>query len=105
MIGWDDFGNYYKVTFMLRDKTMYAFYSDQAEFMGMAKNVLSDQLPVLLQSEIKNKFQSYWITDLANYKVADKNGFLVTIENADQKIVLKTDDDQHWQVYSKESKL
>jgi hypothetical protein len=105
MIGWDDYGNYYKATFMQRGKTMYAFYSDEAQFMGIAKNVLSDQLPVLLQAGIKNNFQGYWITDLVNYQVAGKNGFLVTIENADEKIVLKTDDDQHWQVYSKGSKL
>ena len=105
MIGWDDYGNYYKATFMQRGKTMYAFYSDEAQFMGIAKNVLSDQLPVLLQAGIKNNFQGYWITDLVNYQVDGKNGFLVTIENADEKIVLKTDDDQHWQIYSKGSKL
>jgi hypothetical protein len=83
---------------------MYAFYSDDAEFMGTAKNVLSDKLPDALQTEVKNKFQAYWITDLVNYQVAGKNGFLATIENANEKIVLKTDNNQHWQVYSKESK-
>jgi hypothetical protein len=104
LIHWDSFGTYFKATFMQRGKTMYAFYSDDAEFMGMANNILSDKLPVILQNEVKNKFQGYWITDLVNYEVAGKSGFLLTIENADEKIVIKTDDNQHWQVYKKKSK-
>jgi hypothetical protein len=105
VIHWDNFAGYYKATFMQRGKTMYAFYSDDAEFIGTAKNVLSDKLPDVLQTGVKNKFQGYWITDLANYQVAGKDGFLVTIENANEKIVLKTDYNQHWQVYSKASKV
>ena len=45
------------------------------------------------------------ITDLANYEVAGKNGFLITIENADEKLVLKSMDSQHWQVYSRKTKI
>jgi hypothetical protein len=83
---------------------MYVFYSDNAELMGIAKNVLSDKLPALLQAGLKKKYPEFWITGLSKYVIADKTGFLVTIENADEKIVLKTDDNQHWQVYSKEIK-
>ena len=72
--------------------------------MGIAKNVLSDKLPVLLQAGLKNKYPDFWITDLAKYDIADNTGFLVTIENANEKIVLKTNDNQHWQVYSREIK-
>jgi len=103
-VSWEAFGNYYKATFTQKDKTLYVFYSENAELMGMARNVLSDRLPNSLQSELKSRFQAYWITDLAQYKVADKDGFLVTIENADRKIVLKSEDNQHWQIYSKENK-
>ena len=104
LIHWDSFGTYFKATFMQRGETMYAFYSDDAEFMGLAKNVLSDNLPVTLLSAIKTKFQGYWITDLTNYEVAGKNGFLITIENADEKIVLKAIANQHWQIYSRTNK-
>ena len=104
LIHWDSFGTYFKATFMQKGETMYAFYSDDAEFMGVAKNVLSDNLPVTLQAEVKTKFQGYWITDLANYEVAGKNGFLITIENADEKIVLKAIANQHWQIYSRTNK-
>jgi hypothetical protein len=104
-IHWDGLDNYYKVTFSQNGHMLYVFYSDQAEYMGIAKNILSDKLPDLLITGIKNKYQGYWISDLAQYSVVDKTGFLVTLENADEKIVLKTNDNLHWQVYSKESKL
>ena len=103
-VHWQDFGNYYKAEFRQNGDQVYVFYSDEAEFMGIAKNILSDKLPDLLRASVKNKYPSYWITDLARYDIADKAGFLVTIENADEKIVLKTNDSQHWQVYSKELK-
>ena len=105
LIHWDSFGTYFKATFMQKGETMYAFYSDDAEYMGMAKNVLSDNLPATLLSEIKTKFQGYWVTDLANYEVGGKSGFLITIENADEKLVLKSMDSQHWQVYSRKTKI
>ncbi len=59
---------------------MYVFYSENAELMGMGRNVLSDRLPEILQTEIKNRFQEYWITDLVQYKVADKDGYLITVK-------------------------
>lgn len=103
-VRWQGFGSYYKATFMQNGDELYVFYSDEAEFMGIAKNILSDKLPDLLRARIKDKYQGYWITDLAKYDIANKTGFLVTIENGDEKIVLKTSDSQHWQVYSKEMK-
>jgi hypothetical protein len=104
-VRWDSFGNYYKATFTQRGETMYVFFSDNAEIMGMAKNVLSNRLPISLQTAIKSRLQDYWITDLVEYKVAGKDGYLATIENADKKIVLKSEDNQHWQVYTIENKI
>jgi hypothetical protein len=103
-VHWEGLGIYYKATFRQNGKTLYVFYSDNAEFMGIANYILSDKLPDLLQAGLKNQYSGYWITDLAQYSVADKTGFLVTIENADEKIVLKTNNNQHWQVYSREDK-
>jgi len=103
-VQWEGWGTYYKATFRQNDHTLYVFFSDNAELMGIAKNVLSDKLPVLLRAGLKDKFPDFWITELVKYDIADKTRFLVTIENADEKIVLKTNDNQHWQVYSREIK-
>ncbi|HEX3081345.1 MAG TPA: hypothetical protein VHQ04_12805 [Puia sp.] len=103
-VRWEGWGSYYKATFRQNDHTLYVFFSDNAELMGIAKNVLSDKLPVLLQAGLKIKYPDFWITELAKFMISEKTGFLVTIENRDEKIVLKSIDNQHWQVYSREAK-
>jgi len=103
-IRWENFGTYYKVTFLEMNKTMSVFYSDEADVMGTTSNTLSDKLPDALQARLKSWLQNYWITDLAKYQVGDKPGFLVTLENADKKVVLKSTDNQHWQIYSRGTK-
>ena len=40
-VTWENFGNYFKATFWFKGKTIYAFYSEDGEFMGDAINVLS----------------------------------------------------------------
>jgi hypothetical protein len=104
-VQWEGYGSYYKVTFNQHGNTLYVFYSDNGELMGTANNILSDKLPDLLQSAIKTKYQGYWITDLVKYDAGDQTGFIVTVENADEKIVLKTSYNHHWQVYTKENKV
>jgi hypothetical protein len=99
-VSWENFGNYFKATFWKKGKTIYAFYSENGDFIGVAKNVLSDRLPEVLRTEIKSKFQGYWISDLSEYHVNDSNGFVITLENADKKIVLKAENSQHWQLYT-----
>lgn len=103
-VNWENFGNYFKATFWQKGKTEYAYYSGNGEFMAVAKNILSDKLPEALRTELKNKFQGYWITDLAEYRISDKDGFVITLENADNKIVLKADYSQHWRLYTKGNK-
>lgn len=103
-VRWEGLGIYYKATFEQDDNTLYVFYTDNAEFMGIAKNVLSDKLPESLKANIKSRYPDYWISELVKYVVVDKTGFFVTIENVSEKIVLKTDDNLHWQVFTKKMK-
>ena len=103
-VKWENFGDYFKASFSQKGKTMYAFYSENGEFMGDAINILSYKLPEPLRAEIKNKFPDYWITDLAAYRVNDDQGFVITLENADKKIVLKSENNQHWQIYTRAAK-
>jgi len=55
----ENFGSYYKATFSEQRNTFYVFYSDIAEFVGIASNILSNKLPGSSQAGIKNKFAGY----------------------------------------------
>jgi hypothetical protein len=96
---WEKIDNYYEVTFNQFGTTLFAFYSEDSDFMGIAGYILSDKLPVSLISDLKTKYGNYWITDLFRYNVNETAGYCVTLENGDQKIMLKSDEGQKWYIY------
>ncbi len=98
-IQWQKMDNYYEVIFNQHGRTLFAFYSEDADFMGIANYILSDRLPQTLKSDLKTKYGNYWISDLFTYSINDKPGFVVTLENADQKIMLKSDNGKTWHLY------
>lgn len=61
-------------------------------------NILSTQLPARLQSSIKTKYSTYWITDLYKCTTEGKVCYYITLENADQKLKLNTSHGSNWQV-------
>ena len=96
---WEKVDNYYEVTFSQFGTTLFAFYSEDSDFMGIASYILSDKLPVSLISDLKTKYGNYWISDLFRYSINEKAGYCVTLENGDQKLMLKSDEGQKWYVY------
>ncbi len=62
------------------------------------RNILSTQLPARLQSSIKTKYSTYWITDLYKCTTEGKVCYYITLENADQKLKLNTSHGPSWQL-------
>ncbi len=98
-VQWQKMDNYYEVIFNQMGKTMFAFYSEDADFMGLANYILSDKLPVALKADLKSRYGDYWISDLFTYSINEKPGYVVTLENADQKIMLKSVNGKTWHLY------
>ncbi len=98
-VQWQKMDNYYEVIFNQMGRTMFAFYSEDADFMGLANYILSDKLPEILKSDLKTRYSNYWISDLFTYSISEKPGYVVTLENADQKIMLKSDNGKTWHLY------
>jgi hypothetical protein len=98
-VRWETGKGFYKAAFEMRGRTLFVFFADNGDIMGMAGNLSPVRLPESLRSEIKKNYSNYWITDLFKYRNADENGFVITLEGADKVIVLKALGDQGWQVY------
>jgi hypothetical protein len=98
-VRWEKIDFYYKASFVQQGITLFAFYTEDADYMGSANYILSNRLPVSLAFSIKKNYAGYWITDLFTYSNKDRSGYVVTLENADQEIMLKTDGNQHWCLY------
>jgi hypothetical protein len=103
-VQWVTTKDFVKVTFTLNDQVVYAFYEQSGELLGVTRNIVSTQLPLSLLTDLKKNYNAYWITDLFEMAANKENVYYITLENSDQKLVLKANASTGWQVHSREKK-
>src|SRR5215208_1634198 len=67
---WTTGKNFYKVSFTLSDQKLYAYYNMEGDFIAVSRYISSSQMPLNLQTGLKNDYAKYWISDL--FEMADK---------------------------------
>ena len=100
---WSVTADMYKVQFQMNGQRITAFYKNDGTMAALTRNITSTQLPVSLQTTLKNDYKEYWISDL--FELSNEEGvqYYVTLENADSKVVLKSSS-AAWNVFQKERK-
>lgn len=103
-IVWTINSNFYKVDFILNGQAVTAFYNEEGKLTAVTRNISSLQLPFMLQTEIKKDYSSYWITNL--FELSNESGteYYITLEDANNKVVLKSIANAEWSTYSKTKK-
>ena len=103
-ITWTAAGNYNKASFNYSGNWMHAWYTKNGKFISVTRNVNSAELPFYLQNSLKNRYAGYWITDVI--EESNKYGFsyYIKLENADEKIVLKSKSGSDWVLNQKSDK-
>jgi hypothetical protein len=100
-VTWTAGKDFYKASFVYNGRHVAAFYSLDGELLGLTRNITSLELPVKLETTLKNNYSGYWISDLFELSNNDGTNYYVTLENADQQIVLKSTGTNNWRVYKK----
>ena len=103
-VSWYKAENYYKATFKMNEQIYTAFISVQGDWMGVSRNLISYQLPINLQSDLRKEYSQYWITELFEFATDDETLYYVVVENGDQKVTLKTSGSASWTVFKKAKK-
>ena len=103
-VKWEKSKEYVKASFSLNGQILFAYYSEEGEMLAMTRNILSNQLPINLLSELKKEYSSFWITDLFEMASGNETAYYVTLENAEYVIVLKSTDASNWEQFKKERK-
>jgi hypothetical protein len=88
-----------KLTFKMDDMIMFAYYTENGELLAVTRNIVSSQLPLSLQMDLKNDYNGYWITELFELNGDSGSCYYISLENADSKIALRSNGDS-WEVYS-----
>ena len=103
-VQWTTNKDFVKVTFTLNEQVVYAFYEPNGNLLGVTRNIVSSQLPINLLTDLKKNYSTHWITDLFEMASSNENVYYVTLENADQKLVLKSSGTSGWELFRKERK-
>ncbi|HMH22580.1 MAG TPA: hypothetical protein VK563_12430 [Puia sp.] len=101
---WEQKRDYVKVTFSFNEQVLFAYYNNSGELQAVVRNILSDQLPISLLTQLKKEYSGFWISELFEMASDDQTTWYVTLENADKTLVLKSSGVSNWGVYSKTKK-
>jgi hypothetical protein len=104
-VAWTVANDFYRVAFTLNEQKLFAYYNKSGEFIAVSRYISSFELPRYLQRSLKKSYSNYWISDLFKIANHDAISYYVTVENADSKIVLKSDDGSNWSVFEKIEKI
>lgn len=102
-VNWTVSNNYYKANFALDGQYVAAYYDEEGKMIALTRNISSLQLPITLQANLKKNYEDFWISDLFEMTNDEGTSYYVTIENADSKIILKSNS-QSWERFKKQSK-
>jgi hypothetical protein len=103
-VSWQQQKDYAKATFSLNNHVMFAYYNQDGELLAVVRNVLSDQLPIHLLTEIKRNYGNFWVSELFEMATEDRTTYYITVENSQERRVLKSDGLDQWTLYKKEKK-
>lgn len=104
-VQWESAKEFAKATFNYHGQVMFAYYSNEGSLLAVTRNLMAGQLPLGLLTEVKKNYSEYWISDLFEMSSNNETSYYITLENGDQKIVLKSDDSRSWEVFKKEKKV
>lgn len=100
-VNWTSGNQFYKANFIYNAQHVTAFYSFNGEMLGLARNISSLDLPMRLQTSLKKDYGGRWISELFELSNAEGTSYYITLEQADSKLILKSEDGSSWSVYKK----
>jgi hypothetical protein len=103
-VSWQKSGDMLRATFTLNERVLFAYYNQSGDLMAITRNITTDQLPITLQTLLRKNYSGYWVSDLFEMVSGGQTSYYITVENADQKVVLKSEDFGSWSTYRKEKK-
>lgn len=103
-VQWTTGANYFMASFVYNEKYVNAYYNEEGELVGLTRNITTASLPLTLQANLRKEYGNFWVSDLVEVTKSEGTSYLVTIENADTRLVLKSNGGYEWYQYNKVKK-
>ncbi|MFT3934617.1 MAG: hypothetical protein QM726_13420 [Chitinophagaceae bacterium] len=95
-VKWEKEDHYYKVAFQENNLLLKALISEEGKLIAVSRNILSTDLPISLQASYRKNYTGYWISELTEYAIGNETRYFLTLENADQKILMENVGTHNW---------
>jgi hypothetical protein len=104
-VSWNKQKDFTKATFTMNNQVMFAYYDESGNLIASARNILSEQLPINLMNDLKKGYGNYWISELFEMDRDGQASYYVTLENADETLILKSGSFNSWSTYKRTKKI
>lgn len=104
-VNWSVTNDFYKANFVFNGQYADAFFSREGTFVALTRNISSLQLPFSLQVSLKQDYSAFWVSELFEVSTDHGTEYYLTLENSDQKLVLKATPNGSWSKYKKTRKI
>ena len=96
--------DFYKASFIYNSKYVFAYYSFEGKFLGLTRLMATSELPLMLQTSIKKNYADMWVSDL--FEVANTEGttYYLTVEDAENVMIVKSSGGSDWVTFKKSKK-
>lgn len=103
-VNWQNSKEFTKAKFTLNGNVMTAYFAPSGNLMAVTRNILADQLPITLFSDLKKNYSHFWITDLFELAKNGETFYYVTVEDANATLILKSTGTNGWEEYKRSDK-
>ena len=103
-VSWGEERDLEIATFRLDEMVFFAYFDKDGEWVATARNILSDQLPILLIMQLKKEYHDFWISALVEVDSQAGISYFITLENASKTLLLKSAGWDDWTVSKKDKK-
>lgn len=104
-VSWQVSNNHYQAAFLYHGAWMFAHYNaTTGQWLGLTRNIISLQLPLYLQKTVRDKYASYWITNVVEESNEKGFNYYIRLQNAHTRITLVSKHGNDWTVLNKQQK-
>ncbi|RYY39260.1 MAG: hypothetical protein EOO08_11190 [Chitinophagaceae bacterium] len=97
---WTELNGLYKVRFTLDGTVSSAYFNNEGILVAMTHQLSPASLPAALRASLRSEMAGRWVTELFVVETEKGRTWYVTLENADEKLVLQSAAGRKWKNYN-----
>lgn len=92
-VTWSQQENYQKATFILGGHRIVAYFNEENEFAGCIRNILYDQLPLIVTKTFDKKFPGADLLEIREITNSEGTSYLLRVETDNKQFKVKINSD------------